>query len=437
MNKKILNLAIPNILSNITVPLLSSVDTIVMGHLESPVYLGAIALGSMIFNFIYWGFGFLRMGTTGITAQAFGRKDNSEVSSIFYRALTISVIAGAILFLFQTVIAEISFYLIDGSSEVEKYANTYFNIRIFAAPATLALYSIHGWFLGVQNARFPLYIALFINSLNIFLNLLFVYQFDMKVDGIALGTVISQYSGVVLSITLILKKYKSMVKLFDLTKILNRVKIVKFFQINSDIFFRTLLLIFTISFFTAKSAEINNQVLAANFILMQLWLIISYGIDGFAFAAESLVGKYIGMKNEEKLIATIKYSFGWGLSLGLFFAFVYLLFGREILNLYTSQQDVINTAMIYFVWIIISPVINSISFIWDGIYFGATVTREMLYSMIVSVVIFFLPIYYLSKDIIGNHSIWLALTVFMVIRGLSLTIYFRYSMKNFLRENSI
>ncbi len=427
MNKKILHLAIPNILSNLSVPLLSSVDTAVMGHLDSPVYLGAIALGSMIFNFIYWGFGFLRMGTTGLTAQAFGEEDNSEISHVLFRSLIISVVLGLLLIILQNPISYLSFYLINGSADVELYAINYFNIRIFAAPATLALYAFHGWFLGVQNSRYPLYISLFVNVLNIILNLIFVYQLNMNVEGVALGTVISQYSGAALSIFLFLKYYKNHTSKFDLTRILNKVKIRKFFRVNTDIFFRTLLLIFTISFFTAKSAEFNDKILAANFILMQLWLILAYGVDGFAFAAESLVGRFIGAKDKTNLKEVIKLSFLWGIGLGIATALIYLVFGREILSLYTDQTDILDIAMGFIIWIIISPIINSVSFIWDGIYIGATATRQMLISMIISTFIFFLPVYFITKDVWGNHSIWFALTLFMVVRGVSLTIFYKKS----------
>lgn len=423
MNKQILHLAIPNIISNITIPLLSSVDTVVMGHLKSPVYLGAIALGSMIFNFIYWGFGFLRMGTTGLTAQAFGAKDVADISSVLYRSLILSIVFGAVLILLQLPIAELSFYLIEGGKDVEANAYKYFNIRIFAAPATLALYSFHGWFLGMQNAKYPLYISLFVNILNIVLNLIFVYKFNMKVEGVALGTLLAQYFGVIFSVFLIVKYYENYAKYFILKKIIDKVKLRKFFQVNSGIFLRTLLLIYVMSFFTAKSAEISDEILASNFILMQLWLIISYGVDGFAFAAESLTGKYFGAKNKKMLSKTIKYSFGWGLSLGVSLSIIYMLFDREIISLYTSQQKVINSSMIFVIWIIISPVINSVSFIWDGIYFGATTTKPVLSSMIISTLLFFLPAYYLTNNILGNHSIWFALTLFMVVRGLTLTFF--------------
>ncbi len=429
MNKKILRLAIPNILSNLSIPLLSSVDTAVMGHLSSEIYLGAIALGSMIFNFIYWGFGFLRMGTTGLTSQTFGAENKSEVQNILFRSLFIAVSFGIILFILQVPIEKIGFYLIHGSKDVEFYAKQYFYIRIFAAPAALALFSIHGWFLGVQNSKFPLYISLFVNLLNIILDVIFVYQFEMNANGVALGTVISQYLGLVFSIILIKKYYSDFIFKFNFNKILESEKIKKFFKINSDIFFRTLLLIFVISFFTAKSAEFNDLTLAANFILFQLWLIVSYGVDGFAFAAESLIGKYIGSKENENLKKVIKLSFIWGISIGVIVGAVYFIFDDKILKLYTDQEDIINTAMLYIFWVIFSPVINSISFIWDGIYIGAIKTREMLYAMIISTLLIFLPTYYISRSFLGNHSIWFALTIFMIMRGLTLSYFYHFRIK--------
>ncbi|MCW8850212.1 MAG: MATE family efflux transporter, partial [Melioribacteraceae bacterium] len=374
---------------------------------------------------IYWGFGFLRMGTTGLTAQSFGSKNRVEVSSILFRAFFVSIAIGILLILLQYPIAELSLFLIDGSAEVEQFASEYYYIRIFAAPATLSLYALHGWFLGVQNSKYPLYIALFINILNIVLNLLFVYQLNMKVEGVAWATVIAQYMGLLFTLTLIFNKYRENLKLFRFHKIIEKTKVVQFLKVNSDIFFRTILLIFTISFFTAKSAEINNEILAANFILMQLWLIISYGVDGFAFAAESLVGKYFGARDEVNLNKTIRYSFLWGLSLGSFLSACYLVFGQEILSLYTNQENVIETAMIFIIWIIIAPVINSISFIWDGIYFGRTETKRMLFSMIISVLFVFIPIYYITHDYFGNHSIWFSLTAFMFVRGLTLTLFYK------------
>lgn len=423
MNKKILRLAIPNILSNLSVPLLSSVDTAIVGHLDKVSYLGAIAVGSMIFNFIYWGFGFLRMGTTGLTAQSFGKKDDKEIILVLARALSVAVASAILIFGLQYFIKELSFYLVKGGPEVEKYARQYFDIRIFAAPATLSLYAFHGWFLGMQNAKYPLILTVFVNVLNIGFNLLFIYGYGMNVDGVALGTVCAQYSGLIIAIFLYLKKYKNFTAALVVNKILDYGPLRKFFSVNFDIFIRTLTLIFAFSFFTAVSADLGTNILAANTILLQLWMILSYGVDGFAFAAESLVGKYIGAKNKIKLTKTVNYSFYWGLGLGLILSIVYFFFDKQILYLYTDKIDIINLASVYFLWTIIAPISNSICYIWDGIFIGATATKPMRNSMLISLLIFFLPVYYLTVDSLGNDALWLAMISFMLARGVSLTLY--------------
>ena len=423
MNRKILKLAIPNILSNLSVPLLSSVDTAVVGHLDKVSYLGAIAIGSMIFNFIYWAFGFLRMGTTGLTAQAFGKKSDRDTVILLARSLLVAVGAAVIIFSLQYFIKELSFYLVDGTQEVETYAKQYFDIRIFAAPATLSLYAFHGWFLGMQNAKYPLILTVFVNVLNIVFNLFFVYHIGMRADGVALGTVCAQYSGLLLAIVLYLKKYKGLNVHLAFKRIIEIEELKKFFSVNLDIFIRTLCLIFAFSFFTAQSAEFGTNILAANTILMELWMILSYGVDGFAFAAESLVGRFIGAGDRDSLKSAIKYSFYWGIGLGIIITLVYLFFGKSIIWLYTDNTDLINLAMVYFTWTIIAPVINSVCYLWDGVFIGATATKPMRNSMLFSVLIIFLPVYYLSKGIIGNHSLWFAMVIFMTARGASLSFF--------------
>ena len=422
MNKQILRLAVPNILSNLSVPLLSSVDTAVVGHLDKVSYLGAIAIGSMIFNFIYWAFGFLRMGTTGLTAQAFGKNSLNDQILTLARSLLLAILAAVLIILFQSIIKKISFFLIEANQEVEFFARQYFDIRIYAAPATLGLYAFHGWFLGMQNAKYPLILALFVNILNILFNLFFIYVLNMKTDGVALGTVISQYFGLLLAIILYFKKYSELSSALVKERIIDLVPLKNFFNINFNIFIRTLCLIFTFSFFTAKSAEFNNNILAVNTILLQLWMILSYGVDGFAFAAESLVGKYFGMNDKANLIKVIKFIFIWAFALAVLLSLSYWLFGREILSLYTNEKYLIDLALTFFIWTIIAPIINSFCYIWDGIYIGATATKPMRDSMLISTFLVFLPIYLLTKDILGNHSLWIALLIFMFVRGLSLTV---------------
>ncbi|MCB0852908.1 MAG: MATE family efflux transporter, partial [Bacteroidetes bacterium] len=264
MNKTILRLAIPNILSNISVPLLGVADTALMGRMESEVYIGAIALGSIIFNFIYWGFSFLRMGTTGMTAQAFGQNNPAESVSILGRALLVAMIGSFLILISQAGIEWLSFALIDGDESVKMLAREYFYIRVYAAPATLGIYALHGWLLGMQNARYPMIVVIIINCVNIALNFAFVMGLDMKSDGVALATVIAQYIGLLLSLWLVWGKYRSFLTQLNINSILFIPALKRFFTVNSDIFIRTICLIFTLSFFTAKSSSLSTLTLAAN-----------------------------------------------------------------------------------------------------------------------------------------------------------------------------
>ena len=429
MNKRILRLAIPNILSNLSIPLLSSVDTAVVGHFDDIYYLGAIAVGSMLFNFIYWGFGFLRMGTTGLTAQAFGKNDKNEISIIFYRAILIAVIAGLGLILLRNIISGFGFSIINASDEVDIHARSYFAIRIFAAPATLTLYVFHGWFLGMQNAKAPLLLTVLVNVLNIVFNLLFVYRFGMMSDGVALGTVISQYIGLTAAVVVYYKLYSGYAIKIKLNNLLDKIALKKYFAINFDIFIRTLLLVFVFSFFTTISAEYGNTTLAANTILLQLWTIMAYGIDGFAFAAESLVGKYIGASDSNNLKLSIRYSFYWGSGLGLIISVVYFIFDKQLISLFTSDQTVIAYSLSLFIWTAIAPFLNSFGYIWDGIYIGATATKTMRNAMIFCAFVLFLPIFYLTEQFYGNNALWLSITLFMIARGISLSIFAPGSIK--------
>lgn len=423
MNRKILSLAIPNIISNLTVPLIGAVDTALIGHLEETYYLGAIAVGGMIFNFIYWGFGFLRMGTTGMTAQAFGEENRRAGIMTLARALAVAGFCGFLILAVQSWIADLSFWLIDASPEVEHYTRIYFSIRIFTAPATLALYAINGWFLGMQNARYPMIITIFLNTLNIILDVYFVYGLNMNVAGVAWGTVIARYSGFVLAIILLLAKYRHWLNEYVHSLLLKAEDLKRFFSVNRDIFIRTLCLIFTFSFFTAKSAEFGNVILAANTILLQLWMMVSYGIDGFAYAAESLIGRYTGSKQRKRLKAAVKYCFLWGGGIGVMASVIYALLDKQLLFIFTDQQKVIDAAMVFYLWVVAGPIVSSFSYIWDGIFIGATATEAMRNSMIVATLVVFLPAYIIGVHYVGNHAIWLALTLFMVARGVTLTFY--------------
>jgi len=436
LNKQILRLAIPNIISNLSVPMLSVVDTALVGHLPNAYSIGAVAVGSMILNFVYWGFGFLRMGTTGLTAQAHGKNDHREMGLVLSRALLVALIAGIALILLQHLIGKVSFGLVSASPEVELFASKYFYIRIFAAPATLSLYALMGWFLGMQNARYPMIVTISINILNVVLDAWFVLILKMGVTGVAWGTLIAQYLGAALALFFLWRNYRGFIRKFSLAEVTYKKDLQKFFKLNSDIFIRTLCLIFTFAFFTAKSAELGDNILAANSILIQLWMIFSYGIDGFAFAAESLVGKFIGAKNSTQLKRVVKSIFIWGSGLGALFSLVYSVLGYEILSLLTNQQIVLSLAMDFIGWTILAPFINSFCYIWDGIYIGATASKAIRNSMLLATTAFFLPAYYIGFHFGGNHGMWLAMLLFMIVRGISLTLLAKKNIFNFVVNSS-
>ncbi|MFT6849401.1 MAG: MATE family multidrug resistance protein [Sphingobacteriales bacterium] len=426
MDKKILGLAIPNIISNLSVPLLGMIDTALMGHLGNEDQIGAIALGGVIFSFIYWGFGFLRMGTTGLTAQALGSKNQSETIAILIRGLIVALSMATLVFALQVPIGKLSFFIINGSPEVEKYASQYFFIRIYAAPATLCLYAFHGWFLGMQNSKIPMFLTIFGSLANIGFNLFFIFGWGMLSDGVAWGTVLAQYSTLLVALWFFRKKFVGYLSHISMHAIKNVEQLTRFFKVNSDIFIRTLCLVFTLSFFTAKSAEFGDLTLAGNSILLILFNMIAYGVDGFAFAAESLVGKAYGEKDKKQLQTVIKRTFLMSLGLAIFFSLVFLIAGKNVLYLFTDKEDIIKAALPFLPWIIIAPLINAFPFIWDGVFIGLTRTKPMRNTMVLSTFLLFLPIYYFTQPILGNHSLWLAMTIFMLGRGLGLTFYYRF-----------
>jgi MATE family multidrug resistance protein len=394
MNRQILNLATPNIISNITIPLLGMVDLAIMGHLDSEKYLGAISLGGMIFNFIYISFNFLRMGTGGFTAQAFGKGDKDELLHLLIRSLFIGLLCGLFLILVQVPIERIGFYLIEGSQEVEELAAEYFYIRIYAAPATIGLFALTGWFIGMQDAKTPMFIAILINVVNVLLNLLFVYEFNMTSNGVALGTLISQYVGFFTACFIILRKHKALFSRFSLKAFLDKAALKRFFVVNLDIFIRTVVLISVFSFFTAESAKISDNILAIDTLLLQYLMMFSFIMDGFAHAAEALSGKYLGMNNKGLLKKTVKYVFLWGTALSAIFSLVYFTLGEFVLIIFTDNVDIIHGAKPFLIWVAIVPLLSFASYLWDGIYIGVTASRAMRDTMLFSALLVFTPLYY-------------------------------------------
>ena len=416
-SQRILHIAIPSIISNITVPLLGLIDVTIVGHLGSASYIGAIAVGSMLFNMIYWIFGFLRMGTSGLTAQSYGAHDLKEVTRILLRSTGISLMLALALLILQYPIRLIAFELIDTSAEVQQLATLYFHICIWGAPATLGLYSFSGWFIGMQNSRFPMFIAITQNIVNIVASLLFVFVFGMKVEGVALGTLIAQYAGLFMAYLLWLRYYRPLRKYISRKQLFTHDAMKRLFQVNRDIFLRTLCLVAVTVFFTSTGAAFGDVVLAVNTLLMQLFTLFSYIMDGFAYAGEALTGKYIGAGNRQELQRTIRHLFGWGIALSLAFTLLYGIGGKEFLGLLTNEQSVISASGDYFYWVLAIPFAGFAAFLLDGICIGATSTHIMLKAMVVASGSFFL-IYYSLHNVLHNHALWLGFIVYLALRGI-------------------
>ncbi len=441
-NKQILQIALPSIVSNITVPLLGLIDVGIVGHLGSPAYIGAIAVGGMLFNVIYWIFGFLRMGTGGMTSQAYGKRDFSEALRLLLRSIGIGLAAAFCLIILQVPIREGAFLLIHPTDEVRESATLYFHICIWGAPAMLGLYGLTGWFIGMQNSRIPMYIAITQNIINIIVSLCLVYLCGMKVEGVALGTLIAQYAGFLTGLMLWRKHYGKLKKFLKRQDGNPRMKgdgireavwekkaMYRFFRVNRDIFLRTLCLVVVTLFFISAGASQGEVVLAVNTLLMQLFTLFSYVMDGFAYAGEALSGRYIGARNREAFNSTARLLFGWGIMMAALFTLTYALGGNAFLGLLTDNEEVIAVADTYFYWALAIPAAGTAAFIWDGIFIGATATRGMLLSMVTATFSFF-ALYCSLYPTWRNHALWLAFLAYLLMRGLVQTGLFRRVMRS-------
>ena len=421
MNKQILHIALPSIISNITVPLLALVDTTIVGHLGSASYIAAIALGGMIFNMIYWLFNFLRMGTGGLTAQAYGANQHQATSYILLRSLTIAGGIALTLLLLQRPIFQVTFHFVTATTEVRSLASIYFNIIIWGAPAMLALYSFTGWFLGMQNARIPMCIAITQNVVNIAVSTFLVFGCHLKIEGVALGTLISQYTALLLAVIFCLTKF-DVKQHFELKAILDINTLKRFFQINRDIFLRTLCLIAVTTYFTSAGSTQGELTLAANTLLMQFFIIFSYFMDGFAYAGEALGGRYFGAHDRLNFQRVTRCLFAWGGALSVLFFFIYFLSGTSLLHLLTDDSQVINRAQQYLPIIYFIPLISFAAFLFDGLYIGTTATRYMLISMFCASAAFFVLI---NVCTLSNTLLWLAFLVYLGGRGLMQAFLFK------------
>ena len=416
-NREILQIALPSIVSNITVPLLGLIDVTIVGHLGAASYIGAIAVGGMLFNIIYWIFGFLRMGTGGMTSQAYGRGDEAEMMRLLTRSTGVGMLIALTLIVLQYPIERTAFSLIETTPKVERLAATYFRICIWGAPAVLGLYSFSGWFIGMQNSRYPMFIAITQNIVNILMSLVLVYGLEMKIEGVAIGTLVAQYAGWLMAIGLWMHRYKHLRPHAELRSLTDKGAMRRFFQVNRDIFLRTLCLVSVTVFFTSAGAAQGEVILAVNTLLMQLFTLFSYIMDGFAYAGEALAGKHIGADNRPALRTMVRQLFVWGIALALAFTLIYGIGGEGFLSLLTNEESVITASSTYFYWVLAIPLAGFAAFLYDGIFIGATATGLMLRAMFVASVAFFL-IYFGCREAMGNHALWLAFITYLSLRGI-------------------
>ncbi len=415
-DRQILHLALPSIVSNISVPLLGLVDVAIVGHMGDPAYIGAISVGSMIFNLMYWVFGFLRMGTSGMTSQQLGKRALDEVTNLLLRSVVVGLSIAAAILLLKSPIKFLAFSIISPDHSVAAMAGSYFEICVWGAPAVLALYGLTGWYIGMQNTRFPMVISILQNVVNIVASLTLVYGFGLKVEGVAFGTLIAQYTGAFLALSIWWRYYGKLRKYANWRTLFDSEKMLGFFIVNTDIFLRTVCLVAVNLFFISAGSRQGTMILAVNTLLVQLYILYSYFLDGFAFAGEAMSGKFYGAHNDSAFHETVRRVFGWGTVVAIVFTLLYLVGGQWFLGLLTDDAEVVEMAMSYFPWAVAVPLAGLAAFVWDGVFIGITATRGMLVSSVISTICFF-AIYLSLSHSMGNHALWMAFVIYLMVRG--------------------
>ena len=424
-DRKILSIALPAIVSNITVPLLGLVDVAIAGHLGSAAYIGAIAVATMVFNVIYWLFGFLRMGSSGLTAQALGCRNLAAVSTILVRSLMVAFSVAAVIVVLQAPLGSVAIRATGAEGDIAASAHTYFRICVWGAPAMLGLYALTGWFIGMQNTRIPMLVAIAQNVVNIAASLFFVYVLHWRVEGIASGTLVAQYAGLLIAASLWLRFYASrMLPKVEWGSVCRKDELLRFFRVNRDIFFRTLFLVAVNFWFLSVGASQGAVILAVNTLLMQLFTLFSYIMDGFAYAGEALCGRLFGAGDAASLRRMVRRLFLWGGALTLVYTVAYALGGSSFLSLLTDDSSVIAASSHYFAWAVLIPVAGVAAFVWDGVFIGMTETRGMLLATASAAIVFFVVNATLGS-ILHNHALWLAFLLFLFTRGAVQTLVYR------------
>ena len=420
IDREILRLALPSIVSNITVPLLGLCDVTIMGHVGGATHIGAIAVGSMIFNVMYWLFVFLRMSTSGLTAQAYGAAHWDLTRATLRRGMTMALGFGLAIVVLQVPLRSLTFWLMQASGEVERLCTPYYYTCVWGAPAVLGLYVITGWLIGMQNTKVPMMIAIGQNVVNIAVSLILVIGFGMGIKGVALGTLIAQWAGFLVGILLLsreARKWKEERGKWKENALDAEKSSANPSSLHLDIFLRTVCLVSVNLYFTSAGSAQGALILAANTLLMQFFTIYSYMMDGFAFAGEALAGRYLGADDKVMLQSTVQRLFLWGCGVALFFTIVYWFGGPLLLRLLTSDAEVVAVALGYLPWAVLIPVAGMAAFVWDGIFIGTTLSRGMLVSCFWAAVTFF-GIWFLLFPCFHNHALWIALLAYLAMRGI-------------------
>ena len=425
--RRFLRLTIPNIISNVTVPLVGLADTIMLGHLPDVRFLAGVALASIIFDYVYWSFGFLRMATTGSTAQAYGRRDRQEVYGLLYRGLFLALLLGSIILLLQKPLMKLSFAILSGSAEVEAAGRDYFRARIWGAPAVLCNFTFLGWYLGREESKYAMYMTLVANVANVILNYIFLYIFRLEAFGAGLGSMLSQY--LMLGVAWIIFRRIGRPVPWRWSEVLQRQKLSGLLKLNFDILIRTVCLVSAFAIFTNFSAVLGTVVLAANSILLRFLDIAAYFIDGAAFATESLAGIFWGENNRKALRKLLAYAMATGELFALGFILVLVVFPQPIYRAMTAHPEVNSLLARYDHWFYLALLFGAVAYMYDGFFLGLTRGRTLRNAMVFSFAVGFLPWAVLAVKSGNNHLLWGSMVVFMIFRGVTLFIPSRTLLK--------
>ena len=429
MHRQIWVMAAPIVLTNVSVPFLGAVDTAVVGHLSEPYYIGAVAIGAMLFNYIYHLFNCLRMGTTGPTAQALGAGNTAEVRAIVYRALLLAAAIGIVVIALQLPILSFALWFIDASAEVERYARVYFLIRIWALPAVLGVFAVIGWCYGLKDVRSPLVILCFTNGLNIGLDFLFVFGYGWDVAGVAAASLIAAYAGLFLGLYYVRRNLTRLADDGRRSRIFDPVQVARMVSINGDIVLRTFCVVSVLAIFMSKSAQLGDLVLATNQVLHNFLVFTSFALDGIAHAAEAILGTQVGRRDRKAFVHGMRVVLGWAALFGVLTVAVYAVLGPLIVDLLTNIPEVRAGAEAFLIWPILMPIVSIWAYTYDGIYLAATRTKIMRNTVVVSFLVFIVMVH-LLVPVLGNGGLWIALMTYLASRGLLL----HFSLRLVLRE---